>query len=58
MVGIASAVEVSVGGRGVEVAVGKGVMAGAGMNSGVQAARTRVSKMVSSCPGFMVPFTV
>jgi hypothetical protein len=34
----------------VEVAVGKGIMVGAGMNSGVQAARVRASKTIQSHP--------
>ena len=38
------AVGVKVGSKGIEVAVGKGAMVGAGMNSGVQAARVSVIK--------------
>ena len=48
---------VKVSGKGVEVAVGKGVIVGAGMNSGVQAARAKTNSAMRSGCVFMFPFT-
>lgn len=44
------AVDVKVGGMGVKVAVGKGIMGGAGMSSGVLAAKLKARSAIQSHP--------